>query len=161
MIFVPEGESVPVFITRATVAIASALVLIGSLLVGHMSAAFAASGGTLRATLAPDSSAKTQASSAVGAAEFTLDRQTRELRWQITFSGLSSDAVSAHIHTTSGPGVTSGVTIDLAASGVSNPLVGSATLNDLQIDDLVSGKDYVDIHTKLNLNGEIRGDIRQ
>lgn len=143
------------FVLRATAAVASALVL-----VGPMTGASAASGIDLRATLAPDSSARAAAPNAAGAAEFTLNRETRELRWQITFSGLSSDVVAAHIHTAAGPGVTPGVTIDLAGSGVGNPLLGSATLNDLQIQDLTTGKDYVDIHTKLNFNGEIRGDIR-
>jgi len=107
-------------------------------------------------TMPPATSAR-----AGGTADFQLDRTTHEIKWRVTYSGLSSAPTAVHIHAVAGPGVRSDIVLDLATNGLGNPLVGSATLDDMQIADLVSGKDYVDIHTKLNQEGEIRGAIGQ
>lgn len=127
---------------------------------------------TLRATLAPvaeapvpvEAAAKeatnaANAARAGGAAQFTIDQATHMLRWNVSYAGLSSDAVSAHIHTAAGPGVAPVIIVDLGKNGTASPLIGSTRLDDTQLADLMAGRDFVDVHTKLNENGEITGQI--
>jgi hypothetical protein len=92
-------------------------------------------------------------------ADFTVNADTNAVTWKITYQGLSSDAVAAHIHGPAAPGANAGVVINLAPSGMQNPLEGSATLTKPQMDDLMAGKDYVNIHTTQNKGGEVRGQI--
>jgi hypothetical protein len=99
------------------------------------------------------------ASKASGTASFTVDRNSKLLRWQISYAGLSSETTGAHIHTSAGPGVSPTIIVDLTKSSLSNPIVGSTTLDDNQLADLLSGRAFVDIHTKLNEDGEISGQI--
>jgi len=94
-----------------------------------------------------------------GKATLTLNPATKELKWTVTYSGLSSDAAAAHIHGPAAPGANAGVAVNLAPSGMKSPLEGSATLTDVQIADLMAGKDYVNVHTAQNKGGEIRGQI--
>ncbi len=42
-----------------------------------------------------------------------------------------------------------------------SPIKGSAVLTDAQAADLVAGKDYVNVHTAANKDGEIRGQIEK
>ncbi|MEJ0069152.1 MAG: CHRD domain-containing protein [Pseudomonadota bacterium] len=94
-----------------------------------------------------------------GKGTFTLNPATKELKWSVTYSGLSSDATAAHIHGPAASGANAGVAINLAPSGMKSPLEGSATLTDAQIADLTSGKYYLNVHTATNKGGEIRGQI--
>ena len=98
-------------------------------------------------------------SSGSGNADFTLDPSTKQLSWKITYNGLTGDATAAHIHGPAAAGANAGVVVNLAPSGMKNPIEGSATLTDAQVGDLMSGKDYVNIHTAQNKGGEIRGQI--
>ncbi len=93
-----------------------------------------------------------------GAADFKLDVATKTLTWTVSYSGLTGDAVAAHIHGPAAPGANAGVEVPLPVG--SNPMTGSAVLTDAQIADLSSGKTYVNIHTAANKGGEIRGQIR-
>ena len=40
-----------------------------------------------------------------------------------------------------------------------SPIKGSAVLTDAQAADLMAGKDYVNVHTAANKDGEIRGQV--
>jgi hypothetical protein len=60
---------------------------------------------------------------------------------------------------TAAPGVAAPIVVDLAPSGIQNPIKGVTTLSDAQVADLEAGKDYVNIHTVQNKGGEIRGQI--
>lgn len=74
-----------------------------------------------------------------------------------TFDGLSSPATSAHLHRAPkgqrGP-VAFTLSIANAAPGV---LGGSFELSSSQVQELKAGQYYVQIHTKTNPEGEIRG----
>jgi hypothetical protein len=94
-----------------------------------------------------------------GAGVFTLNPATKELSWNVTYSGLSSDATAAHIHGPAASGANAGVEINLGSGGTKSPISGKATLTDAQIADLQSGKTYLNIHTANNKGGEIRGQI--
>lgn len=88
-----------------------------------------------------------------------FDDKTHELRWKITFSGLSGDATMAHFHGPAPRGVAAGVEISLGSGVLASPLVGTATLTDAQTKDLLAGLFYVNIHTAANPKGEIRGQV--
>ena len=94
-----------------------------------------------------------------GTAMFTVDSGAKTVSWKVSWMGLTGDAVAAHIHGPAGPGANAGVVVNLAPSGVKNPLEGSAPLTDAQLADLMAGKDYVNVHTAANKGGEIRGQI--
>lgn len=94
-----------------------------------------------------------------GTADLTLDTASKKLTWKVTYSGLTGPATAAHIHGPAAAGANAGVAVNLAPSGVKNPIEGSATLTDAQIADLETGKDYINIHTADNKGGEIRGQI--
>jgi len=97
---------------------------------------------------------------AAGKGTFTLNPATKELMWNVTYSGLSSDAAAAHIHGPAAAGANAGVVINLAPNGMKSPLEGKATLTDAQIADLQSGKYHLNLHTATNKGGEIRGQIK-
>ena len=96
--------------------------------------------------------------SATGSGELTLLGNT--LSYAITFSGLSSPAVAAHVH---GPGTieqTAGVLMPLAdVSGSFGVVHGEIELTDAQAALLRDGLTYLDLHTGAHPTGEIRGQI--
>lgn len=99
----------------------------------------------------------------------TLDTDTNELTFEITYQGLTGDIVSpgAHIHGPAAAGSTAGVFVFLAGGTSGNPLpqppsgvlTGSAILTDTQEQWVLDGLAYVNIHTAQNGAGEIRGQV--
>lgn len=96
-------------------------------------------------------------STGTGTATLTLDKATKTLTWSVDYSGLSGDAVGAHLHGPAPAGANAGVEVPLAVGP--SPLKGSKVLTDAQIADLEGGKLYVNIHTAANKGGEIRGQV--
>ena len=92
-----------------------------------------------------------------GQGTFTYDTATKQLKYQVTYSGLSGPAVAGHIHGPAAMGANAGVAVPFASAA--SPISGTATLNDAQAKDLMDGKMYVNIHTAANKGGEIRGQI--
>jgi hypothetical protein len=99
-------------------------------------------------------------SKAKGEADFVIDPATKQINWSISTSDLSGPAVAAHIHGPAEPGANAGVVVNLAPNGMANPLMGSATLTDTQLAEVMAGKTYVNVHTAKNPMGEIRGQIK-
>jgi hypothetical protein len=89
------------------------------------------------------------------------DDETKELSWNIKFSGLTGDATAAHFHGPAKPGVAAGIMVPAAPKGgaLISPIVGSSTLTDDQAKALTDGMMYFNIHTKQNPPGEIRGQV--
>jgi hypothetical protein len=81
------------------------------------------------------------------------------LTWTVTYSGLTGDASAAHFHGPAAPGANAPVIIPIGMGSVPNPSTGSKVLTDDQIADLLAGKWYVNVHTKANPGGEIRGQV--
>lgn len=135
----------------------------GALIAVGMSFAAQAADTTMKykATLSSGEEVPPNPSTGKGNAELTLNTATKELTWNITFEGLSGDAVAAHIHGPADKGANAGVVVNLGTAGqpVKSPIAGKATLTDAQIADLNGGKHYVNIHTAMNKGGEIRGQI--
>jgi hypothetical protein len=77
--------------------------------------------------------------------------------WQMSFSGLTANAIAAHIHTgaTGSPGP-----VVLALCGpCTSPASGTGNLTDAALQAVEAGTAYVNIHTPTNAAGEIRGQL--
>ena len=96
--------------------------------------------------------------SGIFTAAVTKSGSTGVLTWRLTFKRLTGRALAAHIH--------------IGARGKAGPVVvplctpcrtgarGRATLSAAVLSALESGRAYVNIHTKRNPAGEVRGQIR-
>ena len=75
----------------------------------------------------------------------------------MSFSGLTGDAVAAHIHqaATGSPG---GVVLALCGP-CQSPMSGTGNLTQAALDALEAGDAYVNVHTPTNGPGEIRGQL--
>jgi hypothetical protein len=96
--------------------------------------------------------------SATGRVDAVLDKNTRLLRWKLSYRDLTGEAVAGHFHGPASIGIRAGVVIDFRGT-VTSPMEGQVTLNPAQAADLLAGKWYVDIHTLAFPAGEIRGQM--
>jgi hypothetical protein len=136
--------------------------IVGALMMGALLIVTSASGEILhfRAKLAPASEPLPSQRRAEGVAELTLDTESKMLNWKVTYSGLSGPLIGAHFKAPPEPGSAVGATMDLAPH-LTNPVVSSVRLNDIQIGDLRAGLWSVDLLTAKNPHGEIRGDLER
>jgi len=136
--------------------------IVGALMMGALLAVTSASGEILhfRAKLAPASEAPSNQRRAEGVAELTLDTESKILSWKVTYSGLSGPLIGAHFKAPPEPGSAVGATMDLAPH-LTNPVVSSTRLNDIQIGDLRAGLWSVNLLTAKNPHGELRGDLER
>jgi CHRD domain len=95
-----------------------------------------------------------------GTATLTFDTTSRKLSWNVKYSGLSGKAAAAHIHGPAAMGENADVAIPFKGK-LKSPIKGSAVLTEAQAADLMAGKDYINIHTEANKDGEIRGQIEK
>ena len=95
---------------------------------------------------------------ASGTVEANLNKQTSELSWTVTYSGLSGPVTGAHFHGPAMAGANAGVVVPITGS-LTSPIRGVASLTAAQVADLMAGKWYVNLHTAANPNGEIRGQL--
>lgn len=118
----------------------------------------AAATTTYTATLSPAAEVPPGNSTGSGQATVTLDTDTDQATWDVTFSGFSSKAVAAHIHGPAPAGKNAGVVVPLATNPTS-PIKGSAKLTPAQARELQEGLMYVNIHTENHTSGAIRGQL--
>jgi hypothetical protein len=110
------------------------------------------------AALTPAAEVPPTKSTGSGEATASLDTATHELTYDITFKGLEGDATAAHIHGPAEAGKNGGVALPLG-SAPKSPIHGSAKLTPEQEKDLTAGMYYVNVHTKDNPGGAIRGQL--
>lgn len=79
------------------------------------------------------------------------------LAWRLTFSRLTGKAVAAHIH--SGARGKAGPVIVPLCAPCKSGARGSATVDAAVLNVLEAGRGYVNVHTKRNPAGEIRGQL--
>jgi CHRD domain-containing protein len=86
---------------------------------------------------------------------FTSTLSGTALDWRLTFSGLTGQAMAAHIHTGK-PGVAGPVVVPLCGP-CSSGAHGEATVSAKLRAAMLAGTAYVNVHTAENPGGEIRG----
>jgi cysteine-rich repeat protein len=91
-----------------------------------------------------------------GTGTFTMDTVANTLSFNITFSGLGSAEIAAHIHGFAGPGVPAGILFPLPGG---SPKVGVWPFLAAQQANITAGLTYVNIHSVNFPGGEIRGQI--
>lgn len=90
-------------------------------------------------------------------ATLTKSGNGAELSWRLEFSGLSGNAIAAHIHVAA-PGVAGPVRVPLCAP-CSSGVTGTATIAADVLDAILNGRAYVNVHTPTNPAGEIRDQV--
>ncbi len=98
-------------------------------------------------------------SKATGKLDASFDTTTKELKYTLTFDGLSGPATAAHFHGPATRAQTAGVIAPIGGANPTSPVSGSVTLTDDQAKALRSNKFYVNVHTAANAGGEIRGQV--
>ena len=101
-------------------------------------------------------------SSATGTADLTYDPETRAVRWNVSYSGLSSPATMEHIHGPAEPGKSGPVLVWLSKQGTppTSPMTGEAELTPEQAKEWDAGTLYVNVHTQSHPACELRGQIK-
>lgn len=96
---------------------------------------------------------------ATGQAEVQYNTNTNMAKWKVTHSGLSGPPTGAHMHGPAGPGQNAGIQVPFTGN-LTGTIEGEARLTPQQVNELMSGQWYVNIHTARNPGGEIRGQLR-
>jgi hypothetical protein len=111
-------------------------------------------------TLTAHDEVPSNASTGTGSVMVTLHPATGAVEVTGTFRGLSSVPVGAHIHGPADPGQNAPIIVPLTPDpDTTGSVAGSGTLSTDMINDMESGKTYVNIHTTTFPDGEIRGQI--
>ena len=112
---------------------------------------------TFKATLNGASEVPANTTTGSGTADLTYDPASKKLTYTVTYSGLTGDAMAAHFHGPAPAGKNAGLELPITVGP--SPIKGEATLTDKQAADLEGGMWYVNVHTKANPGGEIRGQV--
>ena len=113
----------------------------------------------LKADLKASSEVPPNTSKGHGELQAKLDTSTKLLSWNVTYDDLTGPATAAHFHGPAPVGQHAGPTIPIAKTALASPITGSQTLTDPQVQDLMGGKWYFNVHTAKNPSGEIRGQV--
>jgi CHRD domain len=79
------------------------------------------------------------------------------LTWRLAFTGLTGQAVAAHVHT-GARGQAGPVSVPLCGPCTS-PATGTVDIQASLVSAIESGNAYVNVHTQANASGEIRGQV--
>jgi hypothetical protein len=137
---------------RKTIMAATVLLATG-LALGYATAATE----TFKGTLSGGAEVPPVTSKGSGTTTVNLDTATKQITYNVTYTGLTEPAAAAHIHCGAAAGANAGVSVPFA--NPASPITGSATLTDAQMADLEAGKCYVNVHTATNKGGEIRAQL--
>ncbi len=91
-----------------------------------------------------------------GGGTATYDVTTKQLKLNISYSGMEGTENNAHIHGPAARGVSAGVLFPLTAG---SPKTDTVTLDAAQEPQLLSGQLYVNVHSTAYPGGELRGQI--
>jgi hypothetical protein len=147
-------------VLRSTLALSLVALAAGCGTMGSSTSSSASSVDTFTGAMAGSQEVPPVNTAANGTAEVTYDHKTNNLKWRVSYSGLSGPATAAHIHCPAGPGANAGVVVPFTAVGTS-PFSGEKTITPAQYADLAAGLCYANIHTAANPGGEIRGQLRR
>jgi hypothetical protein len=113
------------------------------------------------ATLTDDEQSVPTQSPGVGFAEVRLERATMKITWKVTYKDLTSPATAAGLYGPENVGGNAGQFVDLANGNLKSPLTGSKVLSDGEFQYLITGRVYVNIHSRKYKDGELRGQLRR
>jgi CHRD domain len=101
------------------------------------------------------------ANTTAGHGEFSGELETVEgvLVYRATYTGLTGAATMAHLHGPAAPG--SNAPPVVAVKDASSPISGTSILTPQQMDDLMAGKWYFNVHSAAHPGGEIRGQVKR
>jgi len=112
---------------------------------------------TLVGVLASYAQVEGTASSSKGTAWAVLSNDLSNIQYSVTYDGLSSAFTASHIHTN-----VTGNVVHPFVFGSGNTTTGEWTgLTDVNIQDYIQNRLYVNIHSTLNPSGEIKGTLMQ
>ena len=96
---------------------------------------------------------------AAATGRFTGKLVGNKLTWKLTFKGLSSGTVGAHIHMGKA-GKAGNVIVVLCPAACKSGKTGTTTVKKDVRDAIERNGTYVNVHTKKNPGGEIRGQVK-
>ncbi len=127
---------------------------------GFVSGAYAAT-VQYQATMNGASEVPPTNSKGTGEAQATLNTETHQLTYTVTWQDLSNPATMAHFHGPAPAGKNAPIEVWLSQKGKepSSPLHGTDTLTPQQQQQLQNGMMYVNVHTTAHPAGAIRGQM--
>jgi len=119
-----------------------------------------AEGIWLRAQLRGDNEVPPVNSPGKGEAEVLVDTASHEIRWSLKFQDLTAPLSATHFHGPSGSGGNAPILVPIANKlDRSGAIDGKASVNEQQIQDMLAGRWYINVHTPAFPSGEIRGQL--
>ena len=101
------------------------------------------------------------ASPATAAVRVTLDQANGDVVVDGTFTGLTTPVTAAHIHGPAAAGANAAIIVPLTITGTtSGTITGTGNMNSGQMNDMLTGMTYVNIHSSMYPSGEIRAQIQ-
>lgn len=92
----------------------------------------------------------------MGSGTFTLNTDTGQVDYEITFSGMIGTETMSHVH---GPASECSNTVPVYGLPLGSPKIGTEFLTPDAANDMIAGLHYVNIHTTRVPGGEIRGQV--
>jgi hypothetical protein len=112
---------------------------------------------SFHADISSEEEVKVKPSNGVGFADVTVDLATLKMNFKVTFKDLTSEPTHIALHGASVRGVDAPVLLELAPNAIKNPLEGTASITDVQLQNLLNREVYISIETRKYPEGEIRG----
>jgi hypothetical protein len=104
-------------------------------------------------------------STGTGSVEYTYNFKTKNLTYKATWANLNDSAISMHIHGLAGRGQNAGIfqsfTLIAAQRRKEGTYTGTLIIDNTGIKeaDLLAGKYYLNLHSKVNITGELRAQL--
>jgi hypothetical protein len=112
---------------------------------------------SFHADISSEEEIKVKPSRGIGTADITVDLATLKIAYRVTFKSLTSEPTHIGLHGAVVRGRDAPAFLDLAPNGIKNPLEGTATITEIQLQNLLNREVYVSIETRKYPEGEIRG----
>jgi hypothetical protein len=108
-----------------------------------------------------DGADEVPANTSAGQGQLSAELETVEkvLVYRASYTGLSGPAQAAHFHGPAAPGANAPPVV--MVTDAVNPISGAAKLTSAQVDDLLAGRWYFNVHTQAHPTGEIRGQLKR
>ena len=101
------------------------------------------------------------ASTATAAVRVTLDQANGDVVVDGTFTGLTTPVTAAHIHGPAAAGANAAIIVPLTITGTTDGTIsGTGNMSSGQMNDMLTGMTYVNIHSSMYPSGEIRAQIQ-